>query len=90
VSSFVQEVYAATAYYKRNQAWVVTNSYFIKQAKELAAVCDMTLVNHADLQKLINEVKPVFKARELFESITLEPRKCTKCGQDLNESSIGK
>jgi hypothetical protein len=32
----------------------------------------------------------VFKARELFESVTLEPRKCTKCGQDLNESSIGK
>lgn len=31
--SAVQEVYGAKAYYKANQAWVVTNSYFTKQAK---------------------------------------------------------
>jgi len=59
--SAVQEVYGAKAYYKANQAWVVTNSYFTKQAKELAAACDVTLVDRADLQKFINEVKPVFK-----------------------------
>ncbi|MFP8644559.1 restriction endonuclease [Priestia aryabhattai] len=81
--SAVQEVYAAKAYYKANQAWVVTNSYFTKQAKELAAACDVTLVDRADLQTFINEVKPVFKAREIFENITPEPRKCPKCGQDL-------
>jgi len=81
--SAVQEVYAAKAYYKANQAWVVTNSYFTKQAKELAAACDVTLVDRADLQTFINEVNPVFKAREIFENITPEPRKCPKCGQDL-------
>lgn len=81
--SAVQEVYAAKAYYKANQAWVVTNSYFTKQAKELAAACDVTLVDRADLQKFINEVNPVFKAREIFENIIPEPRKCPKCGQDL-------
>ena len=81
--SAVQEVYGAKAYYKANQAWVVTNSYFTKQAKELAAACDVTLVDRADLQKFINEVNPVFKAREIFENITPEPRKCPKCGQDL-------
>ncbi|PGZ75382.1 restriction endonuclease, partial [Priestia megaterium] len=41
--SAVQEVYGAKAYYKANQAWVVTNSYFTKQAKELAVACDVTL-----------------------------------------------
>ncbi|MGE7718236.1 restriction endonuclease [Priestia megaterium] len=81
--SAVQEVYGAKAYYKANQAWVVTNSYFTKQAKELAAACDVTLVDRADLQKFINEINPVFKAREIFENITPEPRKCPKCGQDL-------
>ncbi|WP_176521379.1 restriction endonuclease, partial [Priestia megaterium] len=81
--SAVQEVYGAKAYYKANQAWVVTNSYFTKQAKELAAACDVTLVDRADLQKFINDVNPVFKAREIFENITPEPRKCPKCGQDL-------
>ncbi|PEE47638.1 hypothetical protein COE67_10975 [Priestia megaterium] len=43
----------------------------------------MTLVDRADLQKFINEVNPVFKAREIFGNITPEPRKCPKCGQDL-------
>ncbi len=84
--SAVQEVYAAKAYYKANQAWVVTNSYFTKQAKELAAACDVTLVDRADLQKFINEVNPVFKAREIFENITPEPRKCPKCGQESSRT----
>ncbi|MGB8268310.1 MAG: hypothetical protein WCE77_01580, partial [Priestia megaterium] len=56
---------------------------YLKQAKELAAACDVTLLDRADLQKFINEVNPVFKAREIFENITPEPRKCPKCGQDL-------
>src|SRR6478735_4897517 len=51
--SAVQEVYGAKAYYRANQAWVVTNSYYTKQAKEI------------------------------YENVTPEARKCPECGKQL-------
>ncbi|QSX23550.1 restriction endonuclease [Priestia megaterium] len=81
--SAVQEVYGAKAYYRANQAWVVTNSYFTKQAKELAAACDVKLVDREDLKVLIHGINPTFKAKEIYENVTPEARKCPKCGKQL-------
>ncbi|MCF8890679.1 restriction endonuclease [Priestia megaterium] len=81
--SAVQEVYGAKAYYRANQAWVVTNSYFTKQAKELAAACDVKLVDREDLQELICAINPTFKAKEIYENVTPEARKCPECGKQL-------
>ncbi|MBM6602313.1 restriction endonuclease [Priestia megaterium] len=81
--SAVQEVYGAKAYYQANQAWVVTNSYFTKQAKELAAACDVKLVDREDLQELIRAINPTFEAKEIYENVTPEARKCPECGKQL-------
>ncbi|MBE5102179.1 restriction endonuclease [Priestia aryabhattai] len=81
--SAVQEVYGANAYYRANQAWVVTNSYFTKQAKELAAACGVKLVDREDLQELIRATNPTFEAKEIYENITPEARKCPKCSNHL-------
>ncbi|WP_374989412.1 restriction endonuclease [Priestia megaterium] len=81
--SAVQEVYGAKAYYRANQAWVVTNSYFTKQAKELAAACDVKLIDREDLQALISAINPTFEAKEIYENVTPEARKCPECGKQL-------
>ena len=39
--SAVQEIYAAQAYYKAHEGWVVTNSVYTRQAKELAEACNV-------------------------------------------------
>lgn len=54
----VREVYASKAYYKADEAWVVTNSFFTEQAKELADACGVKLLNRNELQKFIVEVQP--------------------------------
>ncbi|MBU3574163.1 restriction endonuclease [Priestia aryabhattai] len=81
--SAVQEVYGAKAYYRANQAWVVTNSYYTKQAKELAAACHVKLIDREDLQALIRAINPTFEAKEIYENITPEARKCPECGKQL-------
>jgi restriction system protein len=81
--SAVQEVYGAKAYYRANQAWVVTNSYFTKQAKELAAACDVKLIDREELQALIHAINPTFKAKEIYENVTPEARNCPACGKQL-------
>lgn len=81
--SAVQEVYGAKAYYQANQAWVVTNSYFTKQAKELAAACGVKLVDRQGLQELIRAINPTFEAKEIYENVTPETRKCPTCGKQL-------
>ncbi|WP_438357468.1 restriction endonuclease, partial [Bacillus toyonensis] len=42
--SAVQEVYAAQAYYKAHEGWVVTNSVYTRQAKELVEACHVKLI----------------------------------------------
>lgn len=54
----VQEVYAAQAYYKSDEAWVLTNNYYTKQAKELAESCNVKLLDRTDLMKFIVEINP--------------------------------
>lgn len=49
----VQEISTAKLYYHANEAWVVTNSYFTKSAKELAAANNIKLIDRDELGKLV-------------------------------------
>lgn len=53
----VQEIYSSMAYYCANEAWVVTNNYFTRQAKELANNNGVRLIDREELVKLIAETK---------------------------------
>lgn len=49
----VQEVLGAIRMYEATEAWVITNSYFTKQAKTLAEANDIYLIERNDLIELI-------------------------------------
>jgi len=51
----VQEVYASMKYYQVDHAAVITNRYFTKNAKNLAEVNEVKLVDREDLLKIIEK-----------------------------------
>ncbi|MGB9344150.1 restriction endonuclease [Trichococcus sp.] len=53
----VQEVFGAKKYYGANEAWVVTNSFYTKQARELAHSNEVSLIDRNDLLNLILNAK---------------------------------
>ena len=53
----VQEIYSSMSYYCANEAWVVTNNYFTRQAKELASNNGVRLIDREELVNLIAETK---------------------------------
>ena len=53
----VQEIYSSMSYYCANEAWVVTNNYFTRQAKELANNNGVRLIDREELVNLIAETK---------------------------------
>ncbi|AIK35303.1 restriction endonuclease family protein (plasmid) [Bacillus pseudomycoides] len=79
----VQEVYAGKAYYKADEAWIVTNSFYTKQAKELAEACHVKLIDRVELQKLINKVNPKYSAEEVYHGVDPVNRKCPVCKHQL-------
>ena len=62
----VREVYASMAYYRANEGWVITNSFFTKQAKELAKACNVKLLDRYELQKFINQVNHEKQAKDFI------------------------
>ncbi|SDZ40910.1 restriction endonuclease [Bacillus sp. 166amftsu] len=79
----VQEVYTGKTYYKADEAWIVTNSYYTKQAKELAEACHVKLIDRVELQKLINKVNPEYSAVDVYHGVDLAERKCPVCKNHL-------
>ncbi|MBG9521336.1 MULTISPECIES: restriction endonuclease [Bacillus cereus group] len=79
----VQEVYAGKAYYKADEAWIVTNSVFTKQAEELAKACQVKLIDRLKLQNLINKVNPEQKAETVYTQVDPAERKCPVCKNQL-------
>ncbi|MED3662136.1 restriction endonuclease [Ureibacillus terrenus] len=53
----VQEVIGALKMYNATEAWVVTNSYFTKQAQKLAESNDVYLIDRDDLIEIILDSK---------------------------------
>ncbi|MED0906749.1 restriction endonuclease [Bacillus nitratireducens] len=81
--SAVQEIYAAQAYYKAHEGWVVTNSVYTRQAKELAEACNVKLIDRVELQKLINKINPEYSAEDVYKGVTPAERKCPTCKTHL-------
>ncbi|EEM10621.1 5-methylcytosine-specific restriction enzyme MRR [Bacillus pseudomycoides] len=79
----VQEVYAGKAYYKADEAWIVTNSVFTKQAEELAKACQVKLIDRFELQNLITKVNPEQKAKDVYQQVNRAERKCPVCKNQL-------
>jgi len=69
----VREVLAAMFYYKADEAWVITNSFFTKQAATLAKACGVKLLNRYELKKFIVKINP-----------TKQPKQFTRKGSEVN------
>ncbi len=83
-----QEVLGAKVYYKAQEAWVITNSQFTKQAIEFAAQTNTKLIDRNELQKLINQANPKDTAennvaKKIYSTVDPEPRKCPRCKAEL-------
>ncbi len=53
----VQEVIGAQNMYRTKEAWVITNSYYTKPAKELARVSNVQLYDRDDLARWLHKEK---------------------------------
>ncbi|MEF2293768.1 restriction endonuclease [Virgibacillus dokdonensis] len=62
----VREVYAAQAFYQADEAWVITNSFYTKQAKELAKACGVKLLNRYELEQFIIKINPEQSPKEVL------------------------
>ncbi|WP_399457273.1 restriction endonuclease [Virgibacillus dokdonensis] len=62
----VREVYAAQAFYQADEAWVITNSFFTKQAIELAKACGVKLLNRYELEQFIIKINPEQSPKEVL------------------------
>ncbi|ETI66343.1 restriction endonuclease [Neobacillus vireti] len=84
----VQEVIGARSYYAATEAWVVTNSYFTKAAKDLAQKSNVILVDRDELIDLILGLnaaavdKP--SSTKILNSVSSLPNStCGRCGSPM-------
>lgn len=70
----IREVFASMFFYKADEAWVVTNSFFTKQAKVLAKACGVTLLNRYELEKFIVRI-----------NADSQPKQFVKKGEQVHE-----
>ena len=52
----VQQINSGKVFYQCDRAWVITNNYFTEQAKELARLCNVELINRNVLNDMISRV----------------------------------
>jgi len=83
----VQEVIGAKSYYRADGAWVVTNSYFTKAARELAQTGNIRLVDRDELIDFILELNSAAVEPEQVKNINSETISnhvtCSKCGSPM-------
>lgn len=75
----IQEVFTAKAYYGCKEAWLLTNSRCTKSAVELAKACGVKLYQREELIQFINQANATVTAKDVYQTIDPEPRKCKKC-----------
>jgi restriction system protein len=51
----IQEIFTAKKYYNCKYAWVITNNFFTKPAKDLAKKCKVELFDRNGLIQIINK-----------------------------------
>lgn len=79
----VQQIYAAKPFYRADECWVFTNSYFTKSAYTLAQACDVKLYDRKSLVDFINRINPSTTATEITNTIDPANRKCPICSKNL-------
>ena len=83
----VQEILGAQAYYKAQEAWVVTNSEYTKSAVALAHKSNVRLLDRNDLIKLQNKSDKtngnISPAKIKKEVQAKENKPCKKCGGSM-------
>lgn len=81
----IQEVKASQSHYKAEEAWVVTNSHFTKQAIELARSNSVTLIDREQLIKMITHINQTDLPDPKMVKRTIEPKKvvCDKCQNEM-------
>lgn len=79
----IQQVYSAVPYYKANDAWVMTNSIFTKNAINLAKACDVNLIDRNKLINFINKVNPDMTAKSVIDNVSPLKRTCPLCKNKL-------
>ncbi|MEH7480697.1 restriction endonuclease [Neobacillus drentensis] len=83
----VQEVMGAKSYYQAEEAWVVSNSYFTKAARELASKGQVLLVDRDELIDYIlilnpGSTKPV-PSKRIHSDSSSSNETCSKCGSPM-------
>jgi restriction system protein len=83
----VQEVIGAKSYYQADEAWVVSNSYFTKAAKDLAQKGNVLLVDRDTLIDFILVLNPVSERPDpsrITKSVSSSSiDTCSKCGSPM-------
>jgi restriction system protein len=81
----VQEVQASMAYYKANEAWVVTNRDYTQEARELAKSNGVRLINRNELMQMILEMNPKVAPRpkQVIEAFPQKEVTCDRCGKPM-------
>lgn len=87
----IQEAYASMPKYKADKSIVITNSYFTKEAIELADVTGVTLVDREKLVNWINEISPQESIIELKDIEAHKIPVCENCqtGMELKKGKYG-
>lgn len=69
----IQEIYAAQRYHNADEAWIVTNSFYTKSAKELGNACSIVMKDRNTLSKWIIDINHNSSDRKI----------CPKCNGEL-------
>jgi len=81
----VQEVATSLHYYKASEAWVVTNSSFTRQAREMAASSSVRLIDREQLINMVLNMNPNAEqaAKKTLSTVKVKEIRCKKCGHQM-------
>jgi restriction system protein len=81
----VQETVASKAHYQATEAWVITNSKFTEQAKQLASSNNVKLFSRNDLVEMILKMNPgsAPSAKQVIIENPTQEKTCNRCGNNM-------
>ena len=81
----VQEAQASIAYYKANEAWVISNRDYTEEAKALAKSNGVRLINRSELINMMMKLTPtaVASSEPVMETMSQEQKRCDRCGKPM-------
>lgn len=79
----IQQVYTAIPFYNAHTAWVLTNSFYTKNAQKLAQAVGVTLLDRYKLIEFINKVNPEVTPEKIKKTVKPEERECPSCDGKL-------